>query len=75
MHEKESTHSIVLHIKKGVKKYTIDEYATPGFASEFLNSLDPTTNKSTLAFLKQALVNAHQGMLVIKIIRHNCYFG
>lgn len=66
MHDKEETHSIVLHIKKGVK-YTIDEYATPGFASEFLNSKDPTTNQSTLAFLKQALVNAHQGMLFKKI--------
>ena len=60
MHHKETVHSIVFHIKKD-KKLTVDQYATPGFANEFLYSVDPDTKQNALGVLKQTLANAYNG--------------
>ncbi|XP_057294238.1 uncharacterized protein LOC130622758 isoform X2 [Hydractinia symbiolongicarpus] len=60
LHEKEGHHAIVLYIKKGESNITMDQYATPGFATQYLEG---TASDSLGSLLKQSFRNNFEAYL------------
>lgn len=63
MHHKREVQAIVFYVKKDeLDRINVDQYATPGFANNFLMTIDPESNQNTLDILKATFAQGYRGM-------------
>ena len=65
LQKKHGYDSIVFYAKRGTRNFVFDQYATPGFAQEFLGIKDNPTESGKL--IKSPIERSYQGCLIFII--------